>query len=167
MPSDTRLAGMSVLVRRRLAGIVLVDPRGWILVQERDEHAPVSPLLWGLVGGGAEDGESLEQAAYRELAEETGLYPPAGTLRLWFQGMLPVDGGAGVNQWSVWVAPTTITDADITLGEGLQIVFRPPSSVEPGEGGLPYARVARDLLTRFLASDTYRDLVAEARRLPS
>jgi 8-oxo-dGTP diphosphatase len=51
----------------------LVDPRGWVLLQERDEHAPVEPNKWCLVGGGVEEGESPETAAYRELEEETGI----------------------------------------------------------------------------------------------
>ena len=27
----------------RISTILLVDPRGWVLLQERDEHAPVAP----------------------------------------------------------------------------------------------------------------------------
>lgn len=50
--------------------VELVDTRGWVLLQERDKHAPVEPNKWCLVGGGAEEGESPETAAYRELEEE-------------------------------------------------------------------------------------------------
>ena len=52
--------------------VILVDRRGWVLMQERDEFAPRAPLRWGCVGGGVEAGETPEVAAYRELAEETG-----------------------------------------------------------------------------------------------
>jgi 8-oxo-dGTP pyrophosphatase MutT (NUDIX family) len=53
--------------------VVLVDRRGWILLQERDEYAPIAPDQWGFVGGHVEDGESFEAAVHRELEEETGI----------------------------------------------------------------------------------------------
>jgi 8-oxo-dGTP diphosphatase len=40
-----------------VAVTLLVDRRGWMLLQERDEHAPVAPNQWGLVGGHLEEGE--------------------------------------------------------------------------------------------------------------
>jgi len=52
-----------------VALIGLVDQRGWVLLQERDEHAPVDPDRWSLVGGGVEPGECPTAAAHRELAE--------------------------------------------------------------------------------------------------
>ena len=51
--------------RRRFAGVILVDRRGWILLQERDEHPRIDPETWGLAGGHVEDGEDFETAAYR------------------------------------------------------------------------------------------------------
>ena len=66
-----------------LAVVLLVDARGWVLLQERDAGAPRAPDQWGMVGGHVEDGEDFEPAAYRELAEETGLELAPGTLRLW------------------------------------------------------------------------------------
>ena len=61
---------------RRLACVILVDPDGRLLLQERDEDAPVDPDRWGLVGGGVEPGEDDETAAYRGLEEETGVVLP-------------------------------------------------------------------------------------------
>ena len=152
---------MSVRVRRRLAGVILVDPRGWLLLQERDEHAPVNPLVWGMVGGGVEPGETMEQAAYRELEEETGIRLDGGLVE-WFHEFLPSSSQSGVNEWSVWIAGTRLTDADIVLGEGKQIVFRPPADVErsAAQGGLTLGGHARPLLRDFLASDAYAGIVA-------
>lgn len=49
------------------AGVIVRDAAGRILLQHRDDGT------WGIPGGGLEAGESLEQAAARELYEETGL----------------------------------------------------------------------------------------------
>ena len=67
----------------RLAVLLLVDRRGWVLLQERDENAPRAANQWGMVGGHVEDGEDFEPAAYRELTEETGIVLPPGALQLW------------------------------------------------------------------------------------
>ncbi|MEO5708797.1 MAG: hypothetical protein ABIQ59_03140 [Nocardioidaceae bacterium] len=34
----------------RLAVVILVDPQGRLMIQERDSEAPISPDQWGLVG---------------------------------------------------------------------------------------------------------------------
>ena len=58
---------------QRFASVVLVDSRGWVLLQERDEHPAIDPEKWGFVGGHLEPGEDFLAGAYRELAEETGI----------------------------------------------------------------------------------------------
>jgi 8-oxo-dGTP pyrophosphatase MutT (NUDIX family) len=57
------------------AGVIVRDRAGQILLQRR-----VDDDRWGIPGGALELGESLEEAARRELAEETGLI--AGELEL-------------------------------------------------------------------------------------
>ena len=66
----------------RFAGVVLVDKAGRILLQERDEHPRIDPEKWGFAGGHVEPGEEFEQAAYRELEEETGIRLGSGALSL-------------------------------------------------------------------------------------
>ena len=86
----------------------------------------------GPLAGHVEAGDGFEDAAYRELAEETGLRAAPGTLRL--------------------------TDADIVLGEGRQIVFVDPRRLRE----LAMADSARYFVEAFVNSATYRELAADA-----
>ena len=143
---------------RRLSVILLVDPQGRLLLQERDEHAPLAPEKWGMVGGHVEDGEDFEPAAYRELEEETGIrLDPAGSgaLRLWREEHFQYPDQDLPFHFQVWVAATTLTDADIVVGEGRQIVFVDPADV----GGLDRSESFAHFTTAFLRSATYADLM--------
>lgn len=72
-PSSITGAEQSSRTRKGAAGVLLVDARGWILLQHRDASAYRSPNKWGFPGGAIEAGETPEEAARRELMEETGL----------------------------------------------------------------------------------------------
>lgn len=139
---------------RRIAGLLLVDPRGWLLLQERDEHAPRAPEKWGLVGGHVEDDEDFEQAAYRELAEETGVVLAPGQLRLWreetFTGAEEDPG-----TYRLYTARVDLTDDDIVLGEGRRIVFVAPRDVPR----LDRSESCAHFTEAFLGSPAYRELV--------
>ena len=132
---------------RRFATVILVDPRGWLLLQERDEHAPIAPEMWGLVGGHVEEGEDFEPAAHRELAEETGLEADLTHWRT-FQVHDEQDDMA------VFIGATTCTDADVVCGEGRQIVFVDPAWVLD----LPLADAPRIVVPAFLGSPEYASL---------
>jgi 8-oxo-dGTP pyrophosphatase MutT (NUDIX family) len=139
-----------------LASVLLVDRRGWLLLQERDENARVSPNQWGLVGGHLEQGESWEGALRRELEEETGLRLADG-LELWFDEVVqhsPKVSAHLADRWRIWAAQVDLTDDDIALGEGRQIVFVDPARIRAGD--LDLARSASYVLPRFLGSAVYR-----------
>lgn len=61
-------------VKRRSAKVLLVDPDGRLLLFSGvDPAEPDRPPIWFPVGGGVDEGETLEAAAIREVEEETGL----------------------------------------------------------------------------------------------
>jgi 8-oxo-dGTP diphosphatase len=138
----------------RLSVVLLVDPRGWVLLQERDEHAPIAPDQWGMVGGHVEDGEDFEPAAYRELEEETGVRLTHGALQLWADEELAFDEASAANRYTIWVAPTGLTDDDIVVGEGRRIVFVDPDRLAE----LDLAESTAYFIPRFLASDEYASM---------
>ncbi|GAB3992876.1 NUDIX domain-containing protein [Nocardioides marmoraquaticus] len=139
----------------RIAVCYLVDRRGHVLLQHRDEHAPRAAGQWGMVGGHVEDGEDHDAAVVRELAEETGLRLPDGALGLWFEGEFSYRDGH-TSHYRIYAAPTEATDADVVLGEGRAIVFVDPQVAL----GLDLAESNAHFLPRFLASETYRRLAS-------
>jgi 8-oxo-dGTP diphosphatase len=85
----------------RLGVGVLVRRGPLLLLGRRDKVG--EPISWSLPGGAVGDGESFEQAARRELAEETGLR--AATATVFALGLTPLaDGG------SVWTAGAVVED---------------------------------------------------------
>ncbi|NYG57813.1 ADP-ribose pyrophosphatase YjhB (NUDIX family) [Nocardioides daedukensis] len=139
---------------RRFASVLLVDRRGWLLLQERDEFPEIDPECWGCPGGHMEAGETALEAAYREFAEETGVTLSEGTLRHWRDLSVRHAGRDGDDLVHLFLAPTDLTDADVTCMEGRQILFVDPADVP----GLPLTRAAALALDDFLASTDYRSL---------
>ncbi|MBL8628122.1 MAG: NUDIX domain-containing protein [Rhodospirillaceae bacterium] len=87
-------------MRMRIAvRVLLLNPKGEILLMRVDapnwthQDGQVGGSFWCTIGGGIEEGESLEAAAKREVFEETGrndvrLGPP-----VWFgEGPMIIDG---------------------------------------------------------------------------
>lgn len=146
---------------RRFASALLVDARGWLLLQERDEHPVIDPETWSLPGGHVEEGEDVLAAAYRELEEETGLVPAPGELRPWRELAVFHAGYASTDPVHVHVAPTSVTDADVDCREGRRIVFVDPATL----GHLPLSALAAQALPLLLADPVYAALVAAARDL--
>ena len=132
------------------ASVALVDRRGWVLLQERDEHPVVDPDCWGFPGGGVEPGEDAEQAAYRELAEETGVRLDSG-LTLFGEFAIHDEGR---DRCTLYAAGTDLTDDDVDCHEGRQMVFVDPEHART----LELTRGAALIPPFFLYSDTYARL---------
>ena len=65
---------MTVPLERRAARVLLVDDAGRVLLQNCCDPAdPAGGSWWNTTGGGIDEGETPEQAAVREVHEETGL----------------------------------------------------------------------------------------------
>ncbi|GAB6984970.1 NUDIX domain-containing protein [Nocardioides pyridinolyticus] len=139
----------------RFASVLLVDRRGRVLLQERDEHPVIDPEKWGLVGGHVEDGEEYEPAAYRELAEETGIELAAGTLRLFRELEVFHEAYGTLDAMQVWYAGTELTDDDVVVGEGRRIVFVEPRAAR----ALDLTASAAIVVPAFLDAPEYWELL--------
>ena len=140
----------------RIAVILLVDPRGHLLLQHRDEHAPRAANQWGLVGGHVEPSEDFDTAVHRELLEETGIVTGPGELVLWQQAEFRYSDGHQ-SSYRVYAGRVDLTDDDIVLGEGRAIVFVDPAGLD----ALDKAESCAHFVPQFLASDLYRRLTDE------
>ena len=138
----------------RFSSVLLVDRRGWLLLQERDEQPVIDPEKWGLPGGHVEDGEEFEPAAYRELEEETGIRLEPGALALWRELQVFHEAYDSLDTTQVWIGTTDLTDADVVVGEGRRIVFVDPDTAR----GLDLTASAKAVIPAFLDSEDYRRL---------
>ena len=140
------------MIERRVAVVFLVDPEGRVLMQHRDRHAKVSPNQWAMPGGKIEEGETPEEAARREVMEETGL--DAGPILPYTTRTRPsVVTADGEVEMHVFYGPTEATQADVVLGEGQAMVFLTPEEALAMDLGVTAAL----LLPGFLASPQYRE----------
>jgi 8-oxo-dGTP pyrophosphatase MutT (NUDIX family) len=135
------------------AGVIVVDPAGHVLLQLRDDKSDIPfPNHWGITGGGREKGETPEQTARRELAEETGLV---------LERVLPFgmydeehEDGTPCNA-HFFYGMTAVPAEEMTLGEGQELRFFPAGKLAGLSLAFRHAEVLRD----FLASDAYASLI--------
>jgi len=141
-------------VPRLFAGVILVDRRGWLLLQERDEFPVIDPEKWGPPGGHLEPDEDPAEGAARELLEETGVRVDPAELRLWRVIDVFHQAYDSDDRMHVFAAPADLTDDDIVCGEGRRIVF-----VEPGAAReLDLTASAAISVPGFLDSDLYASM---------
>ncbi|MDT4989978.1 MAG: 8-oxo-dGTP diphosphatase [Micromonosporaceae bacterium] len=112
----------------QVALVLLVDPSGAVLLQHRDDDVVASPNQWSLPGGRIEAGETAEEAARRELLEETGL--TAGETDPLWSGPRPYEEGFPHNVTvHVFLGTTQARQQDVVLGEGRAMLFIPRNEV--------------------------------------
>jgi len=68
------------VISRRAGRVLVIDAGGRVLLLHGFDPARPREPYWFTIGGGAEPGESLAQAAARELSEETGISADAAEL---------------------------------------------------------------------------------------
>ncbi len=105
----------------RGAGVMVQDAHGRLLMQLRDDFPHVAaPGQWGFFGGGVEAGETLRIAAWRELAEETGLRPDPAALDPF--AAVVTDGPRRVRLY-LYRVRLDVDPATLRLGEGAGFAF--------------------------------------------
>lgn len=138
-----------------VAGVLLLDSHGRVLLQLRDGNTHIDPHRWCLPGGTVEVGEDPEAAALRELHEETGLKPDSA-LTLIFHGIAPSARYPGAQaEFFVYAATTSAGQDDVECNEGAAMTFVPADEVPNLEFGAAYARI----VPAFLASDHYQQMI--------
>lgn len=135
---------------------MLVDRRGWLLMQERDEHPVIDPEKWGPPGGHLEPGEDPAAGAARELLEETGVRLDPAELHLWRAIDVFHEAYGSHDVMYVFAAAVDLADADVVCGEGRQIVFVEPSVAR----ALDLTASASISVPGFLDSDLYASMTA-------
>jgi len=107
------------MLRVPCVAIVLENPGGEILLLLRDDKPDISyPNHWTLVGGKVEEDETPEQAAHRELHEETGL-----TADLVFWKRYDRQHPTLIVDQHVYTGRVDVPQEPLVLGEGQAVRF--------------------------------------------
>jgi len=101
--------------------IILINNRGEVLLQLRDDNPNIScPNSWTLPGGVVESHELPNQAARRELAEETGLHLSLSHWKVYKRK--PENCQFTIEQY-IYIGTTHKESDEMTLGEGQVLHF--------------------------------------------
>ncbi|MBI5670262.1 MAG: GNAT family N-acetyltransferase [Chloroflexi bacterium] len=109
--------------RARTVSIFLRNREGKVLAQLRDDKPGILfPACWSTLGGAIEDGETPDEAARRELLEETELAPP---LRFWrrFDHYFCIGDTSYEVEIYGYVGETDIPVEAIHLHEGQRVAY--------------------------------------------
>ncbi|MBC7275054.1 NUDIX domain-containing protein [Nocardioides sp.] len=140
------------------AAVILVDRRGWVLLQERDERPRIAPEKWSFCGGHLEPGEDPLAGAARELEEETEIRVSPADLHLVAVHDVHHPETGTDDKLHLYAAGVDLTDADVVCHEGRQIVFVDPAKAPD----LDLSDSARIGLGQFLGSRQHLALSGSA-----
>jgi 8-oxo-dGTP pyrophosphatase MutT (NUDIX family) len=135
---------------RPTARVVVLDPAGRVLLLGARLTDPAVPpaevLFWYTPGGGVEDGESVRDAAVRELAEEIGLVVEPGDLEgpVWFRRHVGPFAGVQIDsRETFFVLRDVVHEVDPRGRTELELLGEEPhrwwTAAEIAEGAVEFA----------------------------
>jgi 8-oxo-dGTP pyrophosphatase MutT (NUDIX family) len=117
---------MAGAIHRTTARVLPVSPDGEVLLLQDQDPARPGVLRWGSIGGALDPGETHEQAAVREVREETGIVVDPALL------VGPVDAGSHAFSWNGQDYISHSSYFAVPLGREVHVSF---AGLEPLEVG--------------------------------
>ena len=108
----------SVGPMQQFSSVFLVDRRGRVLLQDRDEHAAIDPDQWGMVGGHVEPGESFDDGGVPRARRGDRVAPRRRAAELLAASPSSMTRDSDDAATEVYAGRVDLTDDDIVLRGG-------------------------------------------------